>query len=393
MIVRNQTYLRKKNKEEILTLLREKTCSYSELARAMCLSNAAIAKIAEDLIVDGVIQRESETKGRTGINLSINADYGYVFAVDFSKWRVEFCAADFNGKILKNDVMDGIKFQQADINLLIGKLQDWMQDEALKSLKLRSIALASPGKIDKNSGEFLDNPRFEKIDGSLKSIFERAFNCPVVLKNDIKLALWGEKSFGTELKGVDNAMMIHIDVGTGAALFLNGKVYEGARGFSGEIGYFKINTSLLGDDHYQNINLANYFDSLSLFSALSDVKREIFARNPSVIHEWLKAENKTWNDISIQMMINAYIKGDLLVRRILDAQAKIVGSFIDCMAEFLDVEKIILCGSVVELGNAYLAQINASMKNIKAVYSALQERAVMLGAIDVAITRAIEDIL
>ena len=98
MIVRNQTYLRKKNKEEILTLLREKTCSYSELARAMCLSNAAIAKIAEDLIVDGVIQRESETKGRTGINLSINADYGYVFAVDFSKWRVEFCAADFNGK-------------------------------------------------------------------------------------------------------------------------------------------------------------------------------------------------------------------------------------------------------------------------------------------------------
>ena len=82
MQIRNQTYLRRKNKEEIIKLLREKSRSYSDIARSLMLSNTAIAKIADDLISDGLILRESDTKGRTGIGLRINNDYGYVLAVD-----------------------------------------------------------------------------------------------------------------------------------------------------------------------------------------------------------------------------------------------------------------------------------------------------------------------
>ena len=84
MQVRNQTYLRMKNKEDIINLLREKSRSYSDIARVLRLSNTAISKIADDLISHNLIKREGDTKGRTGITLSINADFGYVLAVDFS---------------------------------------------------------------------------------------------------------------------------------------------------------------------------------------------------------------------------------------------------------------------------------------------------------------------
>ena len=83
MQVRNQTYLRRKNKEEIIKLLREKSMSYSDIARTLMLSNTAIAKIADDLISDGLIVRDGDAKGRTGIELNINSDYGYVFAGSF----------------------------------------------------------------------------------------------------------------------------------------------------------------------------------------------------------------------------------------------------------------------------------------------------------------------
>lgn len=76
MQVRNQTYLRRKNKEEIIKLLREKSMSYSDIARTLMLSNTAIAKIADDLISDGLIVRDGDAKGRTGIELKINGDYG-----------------------------------------------------------------------------------------------------------------------------------------------------------------------------------------------------------------------------------------------------------------------------------------------------------------------------
>ena len=85
MQVRNQSYLRRKNKNSIIELLRKKTQSYSDLARELKLSNTAIANIVDDLISENVVYRESDSKGRGGINLSINADYGYVVAVDLSR--------------------------------------------------------------------------------------------------------------------------------------------------------------------------------------------------------------------------------------------------------------------------------------------------------------------
>ena len=85
MQVRNQSYLRRKNKKSIIDLLRKKTQSYSDLARELKLSNTAIAKIVDDLIEQNIVYRESDAKGRGGINLSINADFGYVIAAGRSR--------------------------------------------------------------------------------------------------------------------------------------------------------------------------------------------------------------------------------------------------------------------------------------------------------------------
>ncbi|MFQ7078179.1 MAG: hypothetical protein ACLRSW_09730 [Christensenellaceae bacterium] len=68
MQVRNQSYLRRKNKNSIIELLRKKTQSYSDLARELKLSNTAIANIVDDLISENVVYRESDSKGRGGIN-------------------------------------------------------------------------------------------------------------------------------------------------------------------------------------------------------------------------------------------------------------------------------------------------------------------------------------
>ena len=64
MQARNQSYLRRKNKEDIIRLLREQSRSYSDIARVLQLSNTAVAKIADDLMEDGLITRQSDTKGR-----------------------------------------------------------------------------------------------------------------------------------------------------------------------------------------------------------------------------------------------------------------------------------------------------------------------------------------
>ena len=129
MQVRNQAYLRRRNKEDIINLLRQKSRSYSEIARVLKLSNTAIANIADDLIEDDIICRNGDTKGRTGIELSINGEYGYIddtgkIVIDFQfdkaslffadgyalvKMGSKYGVIDENGKYVIPPTLDGVE--------------------------------------------------------------------------------------------------------------------------------------------------------------------------------------------------------------------------------------------------------------------------------------------
>lgn len=392
MQVRNQAYLRRRNKEDIINLLRQQSRSYSEIARVLKLSNTAIANIADDLIADDIICRSSDTKGRAGINLSINSEFGYVIAIDFSRWDVSYCAADFSGRILTRRSLGALQFSYKELEKLINTVYELKEDPSLQGKTLRCISIASPGKIDKESGKFLLNPRFKGLkDISLQEVFAKEFGCLVVVNNDINLALSGEKMYGFSLEEVSNALMLHVDVGTGAALLINGKVYEGSRGFAGEIGYFKLNMLLSDEDNYGNLNFANYYDSTSLYSSLSIVKREIASGAESIIQDWIKKKEIHWDEITIEMMIDAYRKADKLVIKIVHSAAKVIGTFAYCVAELLDVEKIVLNGSVVEFGQNYLDEIGKYTGGYTVVYSTLRSAATVMGAIDVGITETFKE--
>ena len=127
---RNQTYLRRKNKEDIINLLRERSRSYSEIARALNLSNTAVGKIADSLIADNLILRDGDTKGRTGINLRINADFGYVVAIDLSGRKLTVCAADFQSNVLvRSEIAEVVSFSKSDLNALIESVRAIVKGE------------------------------------------------------------------------------------------------------------------------------------------------------------------------------------------------------------------------------------------------------------------------
>lgn len=141
---KNQSYLRKKNKKDIIWLLRDMSRSYSDIARVLKLSNTAVAKIADDLIADNLICRESDTKGRNGIMLRINSDYGYIFAADLSGRTIKICAADMSGKIiLRHTISDVVSFRRSDFDRMIDQMKEMMHTPQLNGKKLCCIGLAT----------------------------------------------------------------------------------------------------------------------------------------------------------------------------------------------------------------------------------------------------------
>lgn len=390
---RNQTYLRRKNKEDIINLLRERSQSYSEIARALKLSNTAVGKIADALIADNLILRDGDTKGRTGINLQINADFGYVVAIDLSGRKLTVCAADFRSNVLvRREIAEVVSFSKSDLNALIDAVRGIVNGEECKGRRLCCISIASPGIIDRASGEFLLNPRFKGFKGvSLEQVFSEEFKCRTVVRNDINLAFEGEKVYGTFLKDVMNALMFHIDVGTGAAIIIDGKVYEGTHGFAGEIGYFKLNMFATDPNGLENLNYANYYDSLSLYSSLAMVMREVLADPTCPLAVQLKSEGVDPHDVTIRHMVDSYASGDVMVRRIIDASGRVIGTVANNLAEFLDIDTIVLSGTAVELGESFLAVVASCLNGKTVRFSSLMENAPLMGAVNTGLTQAFAD--
>lgn len=386
---RNQTSLRYKNKEDVINLLRKKSRSYSELARILHLSNTAIAKIADDLIAHDLIKRESDTKGRAGILLSINAGFGYVLAIDLSGKELNLCAADFDGKILlRRTISEVVTFKRKDFDKVIETMWEMVNAPLLKNQRLCYICVASPGKFTE-TGEILLNPRFKGFENvSIKNVLSQTFGCDVVIKNDVNLAMIGEKAYGAALKDVDNALMLHIDVGTGAALMLGGQIYEGSNGFAGEIGYYKLNVLSYNPDNFENLNYSNIYDTLSLFSSLTILRRETQSGAEGYLKDYVQQHNIPAYEINIDTMVEAYRANDPLARTVINSSGRVIGAVASNLTEFLDIDIIVLNGAVVQLGNSFLSAVSEPLGTKTVKYSTLMENATLMGAVYVGLTNA-----
>lgn len=238
-------------------------------------------------------------------------------------------------------------------------------------------------------GRFILNPRFGGFDNvSLKQLTEEKFSCATVIKNDVKLALEGEKTYGSILIDVSDAIMFHIDVGTGSALMFNNKIYCGTRGFAGEIGYFKLDAFRTRDDDYGNLKYSNYFDTLSLYSVLDIVRREVSGGAKGYLTDLVEKRGIDAYDITIKDMTDAYIAGDPVTARALDSSARILGSVAANLAEYLDIDMIVINGAAVDLGDNYLNAVRESSRGKRVEYSSLMSDTTIMGAVNAGITQA-----
>src|SRR5699024_6240704 len=76
----------------------------------------------------------------------------------------------------------------------------------------------------------------------LKNVLQEKYNFPVIIENEANSGAYGEKKFGVG-KNSSNIIYISVGIGIGVGLILNGKLYKGNNGFSGEMGHMTIDTN------------------------------------------------------------------------------------------------------------------------------------------------------
>lgn len=376
----DQSIVRIANQKTIIEYLRSNgPTSKADLSRILEISKPTVAKNVENLIYENILYEFGEGKssgGRKPMLIAFNPRYKYVLSLNINVNYPMIALFDLNGKIIKKTKVEiGSKIKENEffekIYLNIDKI---MKDQDIEDEKIGVISVSTPGIINENTGEIDANPQFKEWKAiNISKELNKRFGKKIIVKNDISMAALGEKYYGIAKK-FNNLIYIASTLGVGAGLILNGKLYEGKRKAAGEIGYF-IQTPSVDN----NNNLENLY---SIPNIINKIKREINENKNSLIYE---LTNKGEKEIKLSMIIECINSADDYILNVLNQVALAYGVAINNISILLDLECVVIGGSLAELGIQFVHRINEIVKrnnpiDVEILPTGLKENATLYGA-------------
>ena len=360
---KDQTFSRLINIQLVLSLLRERPHSGTELADKLVLSNATVSSIIKELVDAGVIRVNETTSvnglGRKRINYEINPNYGLILAVNISNFHASVSLIDAKENLIVASDIQVKKYDRQAMYELVLESSKLLIGENKENIKLRCIIITLPGRVNSQTGELVLSVQFDKELFSeshmIQNIFNKQFpDVPVLLANDNNVMSIGELYNG-DLRGVKNGIYFNIDWGIGGGLIIDNKLYEGDSGYAGEFGLFK---------QFNGHSFMEIDEFISLRALC------------------LKAKEIVGHEVNRDELFELYNNNKKIKEMVLES-ASIVADVLRQMTDILDISKIVISGRVSNFGNEYISKIQegckSNIRNIEVKFSSLGNKAVIYG--------------
>jgi predicted NBD/HSP70 family sugar kinase len=258
----------------------------------------------------------------------------------------------------------------------IARLSDRLaRDNHTHPSRIRSIVLATPGVVNPKSGAIEMAPNITGLDHlNVVGLLGEKLGSPVVLENDINLALLGEIWHGCA-QNVDNVAFLALGSGVGLGLYVNGRLVRGENGAAGEIGYLPIGG-----------------DPLQAESRLQGcLEYQIGATG--VVRRYREAGG---SDVDSERQVFERAPGDAIAAYVVDETARLTALAAAAVIATVDPQLLVLGGSVgvradfADKVARVLLQLSARPVEIRT--STLGRRAGVVGALSVALRRLHDEI-
>ena len=265
--------------------------------------------------------------------------------VDFGGTSVKLGVITGEGVILKKNI---VTIGSADsFEKIMHPVAEWVQSYLKNNDKnnVKAIGIGTPGFIDKRTNILISGsenvPALKKH--SVANILYEKTGIPAYQDNDGTCAAAGESVFGNG-KNYSDFVMITLGTGIGGGLVLNGKVYRGSKGFSGEIGHICLDPNGI----WCNCGSRGCFEQ--------------YASGPAIVRNYanklLKRGIVTNEEITPKyIFIRAKSKDEIALEVIEEAGYRIAQAF-GTLLNVLNLEAFIIGGGISRSGNMLLPVIN-----------------------------------
>jgi predicted NBD/HSP70 family sugar kinase len=223
-------------------MAREGPFTRAELIEATGLSAPTVGSLTESLIRTGLLTDLGSGPSRGGrrpAHMEFNRRHGFVAAIDLGPTRTRLAVADLRGELLVRRVVHTPyeKDPEGLLNTLADETRELMCEAGVSSGRLLAVGAGAPGAVDPARGSViaLANNLPGWMEVPMAPILRAALDAPVVVENDVNLAVLGEHWKGAA-RGHDDCVFLSFGTGIGAGIMVNGRLHHGHHALAGEIG-------------------------------------------------------------------------------------------------------------------------------------------------------------
>lgn len=238
----NRQRLRSTNERLLLERLRaDGPTSRAQLARGTGLSKPTVSSALAALESAGLV-REVGThvpeRGRTAVLYAPDPTAGHVLGVDIGRSWLRVAVADLDGTVVaRSDVRNQARSSGAMAELVVSTARQVVADSGVAPVEVVHAVVGTPGVYDEEHRRVryaMHLPGWGRA-----GLFDRMreeLGVPLEVHNDANLAALGEYTYGV---GAGSRLFAYILIGTGLGMGVvaDGRLFTGAHGLAGEIGF------------------------------------------------------------------------------------------------------------------------------------------------------------
>lgn len=361
------------------------SCTITDLARELDLSVPTVTKFLNEMCEDGFINEYGKLETGSGRHPSLyglNPESGYFIGVDIRQFALNIGLINFKGDMVELKMNIPYKFRNTmealeELCILVRK---FIKETGIDDGKILNISINISGRVNPESGYSFSTFNFSEH--PLAEVLEEKIGYPTCIDNDTRAMAYGEHMQGC-VKGEKDIIFVNISWGLGIGIIIDGKIYAGKSGFSGEFGHINA----FDNEILCHCGKKGCLETEASGAALYRILLERIAKGEGSILSKRVAETK--NPLTLDEIIAAVEKEDLLCIEIVEEIGQKLGRQIAGLISIFNPELVII-GGTLSLTEDYIIQpiktavrkysLNLVNKDAVIISSKLKSKAGVVGA-------------
>ncbi|MFD1148981.1 ROK family transcriptional regulator [Saccharothrix hoggarensis] len=212
-----------------------------QIAKDTGLSKPTVGQALVDLEQHGLVRaigRTTAGPGRSAMVYEPNPAAGHVLGVDIGRQRIRVAVADLAGSVIARvDERNRCRSASALVRTVRELAERTVSDAGLSLADLVVKVVGTPGVPDPRDRTLHHAPNLPGWERpGLLDDLEAELGDGLVVENDANLAAVGERAYGVA-RDVDVFVCVTVGTGIGMGIVVDGRLFRGAHGAAGEVGY------------------------------------------------------------------------------------------------------------------------------------------------------------